>query len=164
MSILYLMCGIPGSGKSTFLEKYKANYSAIISRDTIRFSLVKPEEEYFSHEDEVLKNFWKQINEASNKKAVVYADQTSITPKSRKWFLQHITGYNYVNIIWIDEDLKTCLERNEMRRGTRSYVPPTVIRRMYNQFIPPSLNEGFDCIFYYNSKENRLILKERRFQ
>ena len=38
MANLYLMCGVPGCGKSTFLKnKIKNNNSVIISRDTIKF-------------------------------------------------------------------------------------------------------------------------------
>jgi len=164
MANLYLMCGVPGCGKSTFLKnKIKNNNSVIISRDAIRFSIVKPEEDYFSHEDEVLEIFWNQINEALAANKTVYVDQTSLTPRARIWLLQHITGYEHANLIWIDEDLETCLERNEMRRGTRAYVPRGVIRRMFSQFIEPSLEEGFYRIFRYNSKENKLTYKGEPF-
>ena len=160
MANLYLMCGVPGAGKSTFLKnRIKKDTSVIISRDVIRFSIVKPEEEYFSHEDEVLEIFWKQINEALTTGKNVFVDQTSLTPRARKWLLQHVTGYTYANLIWIDETLETCLERNEERRGTRAYVPRSVVRRMYNQFIEPSLDEGFYRIYHYNSKEDKLTYK-----
>lgn len=161
MADLYLMCGVPGAGKSTFLKnKIKENTSfTIISRDAIRFSIVKPEENYFSHEDEVLKIFWKQINEALAAGKNVFVDQTSLTPRARKWLLQHVKGYTYANLIWIDETLETCLKRNELRRGTRAYVPENVIRRMFSQFIEPSLDEGFNYIFHYNSEKDEITYK-----
>ncbi len=161
MGDLYLMCGLPGSGKSTFLKtKIKTKETpVIISRDEIRFALVKPEEEYFSHENEVYTELWKRINEALITKKDVFVDQTSLTPKARQWLLSHVHGYKNANLIWIDENLNTCLERNELRKGTRSYVPRSVIRRMAAQFIEPSLDEGFDYIFHYNSEENKIIYK-----
>jgi len=160
MANLFLMAGCPGSGKSTFLKnKVKKDNSIVISRDEIRFSIVKPEEGYFSHEDEVLEIFWKQINEALADGKNVFVDQTSLTPRARKWLLQHVEGYKYVSLIWIDEDLETCLERNEQRIGTRAYVPREVIRRMFSQFIEPSLDEGFYRIYRYNSKENKITYK-----
>ena len=164
MANLYLMCGVPGAGKSTFLKNHiKENNTKVISRDKIRFSIVKSNEEYFSHEDEVLEIFWKQINESLAAGKDTFVDQTSLTPRARKWLLQHVKGYTYANIVWIDEDLETCLERNEMRRGTRAYVPQDVIRRMHNQFIEPSLDEGFYRIFYYNSKEDEIKYKGADF-
>ena len=160
MADLYLMCGVPGAGKSTFLKNHiKEENSAIISRDAIRFSIVKPDEEYFSHEDEVLNIFWEQINKALAEGKDTFVDQTSLTPRARKWLLQHVEGYKYANLIWIDENLETCLERNELRRGTRAYVPETVIRRMFSQFIEPSLDEGFDYIFHYNSEKDEITYK-----
>ena len=63
MIVLYLMCGIPGSGKSTWIKQNKIESDAVISRDVVRFSLVKEHEEYFSKETEVFYTFIDQINE-----------------------------------------------------------------------------------------------------
>ena len=162
MANLYLMSGVPGSGKSTFLKDVKKNINCkIVSRDEIRFSIIKPDEDYFSHEDEVLNIFWKEINEGLKAGIDVYADQTSLTPKARKYFLNHVTGYTYVTIIWIKESLNTCLERNELRRGTRAYVPRAKLRRMYYQFIEPSIEEGFDYIFCYDGENNTKTIQKR---
>ena len=74
MSDLYLMMGCPGSGKSTFLKnkiKNKDLECAIISRDEIRFSITKPDEPYFAHENEVCAAMWEKINvELANGKNV----------------------------------------------------------------------------------------------
>lgn len=160
MADLYLMCGCPGSGKSTFLKnRVNKNTSVIVSRDEIRFSLLKPGEAYFSHEEEVCKIFWEKINNVLASGKHVFVDQTSLTKKSRKWLLQHVYNYRYANVIWIDEDLETCLERNEQRKGTKTYVPPKNIMQMYINFHEPSLEEGFHRIFRYNSKEDKITYK-----
>lgn len=164
MADLYLMCGVPGAGKSTFLKNYiKSKDSVVVSRDKIRFAIVEPDEPYFSHETEVLHTFWEEINKALAENKNVFVDQTSLTPKSRKFLLENVKGYNLANLIWIDESLETCLERNEKRKGTRAYVPRGVIRRMNEQFIEPSIEEGFDKIYKYNSKDG-LVCIERRLK
>ena len=157
MADLFLMVGCSGSGKSTFLKNnVNKENSVIISRDEIRFSIVKPYENLFSHEKEVLNELWDRANNALVKNKNVFVDQTSLTPKSRKYLIEHVHGYEHVNAIWIDEDLDTCLERNKTREGTRAYVPETVIHRMHFQLVRPTLNEGFYRIFRYNSKENKI--------
>ena len=49
---LYIISGVPGSGKDYFLNQYFGNSSnvKIISRDVIRFSLIDNNDEYFSKE------------------------------------------------------------------------------------------------------------------
>ena len=48
---LYLMCGPAGSGKTTWIREHATpGVSAHISRDRIRFSMVKEDEYYFSRE------------------------------------------------------------------------------------------------------------------
>ena len=81
--ILYISCGIPGSGKSTFLKSHIAPTERIVSRDEIRFSLLKEGEEYFSHEDEVWDIFIHTIADSINNGINTYADATHLTQKSR---------------------------------------------------------------------------------
>ena len=158
MPNVYILCGAPGSGKTYWAQHHIKPGAAYVSRDTIRFSLIKEGEDYFSHEDEVYQIMWDQINGALSDGRDVIVDQTSLTPKSRKYLIDHLTGYKTLNAIWIDTSLETALERNEMREGL-AHVPRGVVRRMYYSFVEPSLEEGFDRIFRY--KDNKMTMKER---
>ena len=53
---LYVLVGCPGSGKSTWAKKHLAD-TYYVSRDEIRFGLLKAGDDYFSHEDEVYEKF-----------------------------------------------------------------------------------------------------------
>ena len=159
MADVYIMCGCPGSGKTTWLKNHVKPGSAIISRDTIRFSLLKEREDYFSHEEEVTAILWDQINGVLSDGRDVFVDQTSLNKRSRKWLLDHITGYDKVNVIWIDTPLEIALERNEKRKGTKAYVPRGQVRRMFFSIEPPSFEEGFFRIFRY--KDEKMLMKER---
>ena len=163
MANLTLVCGLPGSGKSTYLSQFKRNFNcSVISRDEIRFSLLKEGEAYFTHEEEVCKTLWNKINESLAANKDTYVDQTSLTADSRSYLLKHITThYELCNIIWFKIPREICLERNENRFGTKAYVPRGVIRRMSLQMIPPSYNEGFDNIFVYD-ENNKLTLQETK--
>lgn len=159
MADVYIMCGCPGSGKTTWLKNHVKPGSAVISRDTIRFSLLKEGEDYFSHEEEVTAILWDQINGVLSDGRDVFVDQTSLNKRSRKWLLDHITGYDKVNVIWIDTPLEIALERNEKRKGTKAYVPRGQVRRMFFSIEPPSFEEGFFRIFRY--KDEKMLMKER---
>lgn len=163
MANLILVCGLPGSGKSTYLSKFEHNINCtVVSRDKIRFSLLQEGEPYFSHEEDVCKNFWNQINEGLAANKNVYVDQTSLNPESRSYLLKHITShYDELIIIWFNISMQTCLERNENRRDTKAFVPRGVIRRMSYQLVPPYLDEGFDKIYMY-TENNELILEDSK--
>ena len=62
-----------------------------------------------------------------------------------------------VNVIWIKVPLKTALQQNENRKGTRAYVPESVIRRMNSQMTIPTKEEGFEHIYIVeNGKEKEI--------
>ena len=148
MQFFGVMCGIPGSGKSTFCDEYKRvhPYLKVVSRDEIRFSMVKENEEYFSKEDKVLEEFHRRIDEFLKEGYDVIADATHLSKKARAEMLElHKIDGIETKIFWKDIDLATALARNDTREG-RAKVPRSVIRRMFYQMDKPSIEEGFDKI------------------
>ena len=159
-SKLYLMMGIPGSGKSTYLKTRFSQPPIVISRDAIRFSMVSEEEEYFSKENAVYAEFIRQIKEMLEDKAEVFADATHLNEASRAKVLLSL-GESLknveVNVIWVRVPLETALAQNENRKDTRAYVPKSVIRRMHSQITMPIKEEGFDHIYIFeNGKEKEI--------
>ena len=149
MTVLYLMCGVPGCGKSTWINKHKIESDIVISRDVVRFSLIKEHEDYFSKEDLVFATFIDQINEAIDNKAnTIFVDATHLNETSRNKVLDRLHLSDEVKVIpvFIKEKLETCLYRNSLREG-RSNVPEKAIIRMYNSLHAPSFNEKH----YYSS-------------
>ena len=147
MKELILGMGIPGAGKSTYFKKYVPFGNMIVSRDAIRFSMVKPDEEYFSKETEVFNEFIAQIVDALEEGYDVYADATHLNAKSRakviNAVMQHIIP-SKISVLWVQVDLEVALAQNELRKGTRAYVPKSVIRRMNEQIRAVDLeNENY---------------------
>ena len=139
---VWLLSGLPGSGKSTWArQKITENGGVWCSRDEVRFSIVKENEEYFSHEDEVFNTWIKQINEALENPEVedVYIDATHLNDKSRNKVLNRLTKNTDIekitNVLFLTP-LETCLERNKQRSG-RAVVPEEVIRNMAKTFQIP---------------------------
>lgn len=146
MNKLFVMCGPPASGKSTFcIYKCSLNNKAKwISRDNIRFSLLKPGDDYFSKETQVYQTFLKEINTYLTRGYDVYADATHLNSYSRaKLFRGLNINKNNTQVIAVvmQTPPEECISRNELRKGTKTYVPRHAIEKMIYGFKPPSLNE-----------------------
>ena len=142
--ILYIMCGCSGSGKSTWAHEFiKNNDVRYVSRDEIRLSLIKDNEEYFSHEKEVFRHFANIITQTLVDGFDVIADATHLTINSRKKLTNAIdrlfTNYTII-YVWINTPLDICLARNAKREGL-AHVPENVLINMYNTMKCPSLEE-----------------------
>ena len=140
---LYILSGVPGCGKSTWINKNKIDSDVVVSRDVVRFSLVKENEDYFSKENLVFNTFIEQINEAiDNRVSTIYVDATHINETSRNKVLDRLHLSDEVKVIpvFIKEKLETCLHRNSLREG-RANVPEKAIVRMYNSLHAPNFNE-----------------------
>ena len=143
---LYLMCGVPGSGKSyiakhlNYIAKHLNQDIVYRSRDDIRFSLIgenATEKEYFSKEVEVFDIFIMQIQNTLNLNVDVIADATHINWVSRKKILNklNLDGVRVVPIV-VKASYDTCVKRNNNRNGLKK-VPNTVIKRMINNYTDP---------------------------
>lgn len=160
-STLYVMIGIPGSGKTTIAKNTAENINALhISRDEIRFSLLTDKDNYFAKENQVYKEFTKQIREGLAAGHTVIADATHLNQKSRYKLFHNIhlnPSETTVIGIYMRVPLETCLERNETRKGGRTYVPPHEIHNMYTHLQPPTYIEPFNYIYTFNGKDMRLL-------
>ena len=145
MKNLYIMCGIPGSGKSTWIKKQLEQKPGVwCSRDKVRFSIITDQDAYFSKEDEVFNKWVGEIQAALNNPEGpddVYADATHVNEVSRNKILNrlNVTNVNLKAVNFIIP-LEVCQSRNLERSG-RSVVPAAVIEDMYRTFIPATAEE-----------------------
>ena len=148
---LYLMCGVPGGGKSTIArsmaEELKTEgRTAIVSRDAIRFAMLKDGEDYFKYENEVFNQFINQINDAlaSESCSYIFIDATHLNEKSRNKTLDrlHLTEDTIIIPVSVRPPLDQCIEQNSRRTG-RALVPESVIRKMYESYKAPTYQEKY---------------------
>ena len=145
MPILYIMCGPSGCGKSTWAIKFQSEHPSIsyVSRDQIRFNLLKNEDEYFAREKEVFREFSLLIARNLSCGNDVIADATHLNEASRRKLTQALDRYEIdYKIIYVAFNVNAdlCAQRNQNREG-RANVPENVIRNMCRDFRMPSLDE-----------------------
>lgn len=150
------MVGIPGSGKSTYLrlnEKYFNPSHVIVSRDAIRFSMLKDGDDYFSKETAVFNKFVKLISQGLVMYDEVYADATHLNKISRTKLLNALRPYLRdveLYAIVIKVPLDQAVIQNGQRSG-RARVPDSALVNMHKNFTIPTLEEGFKEIWLYTS-------------
>lgn len=147
---LIVMVGVSGSGKDYQIKNSELLYAdgevkrEVISRDLVRYEIVKESEEYFSHEKDVFEQYILQISNALKKNRVVIANATQANYGSRKKLLHAIDekfGHDYNIVMYcIICDYETADRRNKQREG-RAVVPEKAMMEMFNNFAIPNLKE-----------------------
>lgn len=144
MNKLFMMIGIPASGKTSLAEQIaKSEGAEIVSSDNIRKELYG-NENIQGDSNEVFKTVENRIiNGLKNNKNMIY-DATNINYKRRMSFLQKIRKLKIEKIaIMVATPYEQCLIRNSQRERQ---VPEEVIKRMYFNFYVPQYFEGWDDI------------------
>ncbi len=145
MNTLYVMCGVPGSGKSTYTSKLREKNVLVISTDEIRKELTGSEEDQ-SANAKVFELAYRRTKEALSSGKSVCFDATNTSARARADVLA-CAGENVRKIcVCMRTDKETCLYRNEHRSRK---VPEEVILRMFQNFQKPTRKEGFNAIEFF---------------
>lgn len=140
--VLILLCGIPGSGKTTYAEKMKNSYTYHLSSDAIRKELYGDENIQGNPSDVFALMQDRTIMLLNNGFDIIY-DATNITRKDRASIIAKCPRFAQIecHIIWAP--IETCIERDAARERT---VGKEVIDRMLKRFQAPYYDEGIDKI------------------
>jgi predicted kinase len=151
---LIMLCGIPTSGKSTYVKTLLAmpywENAVVISTDNY---IQRVAEEQNKTYDDVFKS---TISKATShmdlqlKLAIrdgkdIIIDQTNLTRKSRKNKTSKVPADMYrKRAVYFVIPLKEALERNKHRPG--KVIPESVLTSMYHSFEVPNNSEDFETI------------------
>ena len=150
MAKLIILCGLPGSGKSSYAEQFKAVDDAFCTDITVIHSSDAIREELFgdagSQEDngrvfELMRK--RTMEDLKAGKTVIY-DATNITRKARKSAIAcaHPTHDTVeCHIVWAEPE--ECIRRDSLRDRK---VGPEVIDKMLRRWQSPWIDEGFDKV------------------
>ena len=138
---IVLLVGLPGSGKSTYLEKMGVRG---LSSDGIRQLLADDETDQTIHVRvfETLRYLLGQ--RLAIGRPVTYIDATNLTPEERRPYLEIGRAWGCeVEAVFFDLPLEVCRERNSRRVRV---VPVEALVKMAAKLAPPTADEGFSRI------------------
>ena len=139
MVTLYVMCGVPGSGKTTMSKQMEKEY------DLKRFSF---DEMQCFRLEEFVRPAIDVLQEGKN----VVLDSTNLRINVRKKILQSIADVPCKKVaIYMNTSLNECLQRNANREVR---LQDFVIESTYRSLQPPTLDEGWDEIIVINNDGN----------
>lgn len=153
---IILMCGLPGSGKSTYLKKLNAkaedghwiranqlDRSIIICPDEFRLVLTG-KTFYAPAEDSVWSHVKTMARICLKQDRSIIIDACNLTPGSRaSWLRLGKEMEVEVDCWWLQTSPETSRKRNKLREAI---VPDSAMDRMEVSAVTPSKGEGFQHI------------------
>ena len=163
--LMIMMCGLPGSGKSTYAESILVatpaddefnliSHPEIHSSDALRKEMFGDEATQGDNQ-KLFRELHSRIkSDLLNGKDVIY-DATNIKKKERIEFLKQLSKIKCFPIcVVMVASIGMCHVHNRLRERN---VPGEVINRMFRNWTPPHYSEGFDYIDYIFDKADCLV-------
>ena len=148
MPKLYVLVGIPGSGKTTWIgnQRWDMNNTEFVSTDghveAYAKSVGKTYSEVFDeYMPTAIELMSEQVRQARAAGKDIVWDQTSTTVKSRARKFRMLPEYEAVAVVFPDVDDEELRRRLNSRPG--KVIPRRVILQMREYFEMPALTEGF---------------------
>jgi len=144
MQKFIMMCGLPGSGKSTYAKKNFVGENIVyLSSDELREELLGDENNQEENNKVFEEMERRTISALKSGKSVVY-DACNTSYKKRMHLLKQIKRYGARKVcVVVYTDLEDCYKRNAKRKRQ---VPTWAIDKMLKSFYFPQYFEGWDEI------------------
>ena len=158
MKYLYVLVGVPGSGKSTWVENNETELDAVVvSSDTF---VEKHAQELGLTYSEVFNDYMPtaidlmldQALDARGKYLNIVWDQTSVTRASRAKKTRMFPNYRKVAVVFETPPREVLEQRLNSRPG--KVIPMEVVESMISNWQEVDDSEGFDLVMHIPYKSN----------
>lgn len=154
MNKLYVMVGVPGSGKSTWIKNQTWMLGLpVVSTDTFveqyAYNQKKTYSEVFDEYMPIaVKLMANQVAICQANKLDIIWDQTSTTIATRAKKIRMLPEYYKIAVVFKTPEPEELARRLASRKGKN--IPDEVMQNMIAQLEaePPTMEEGFDEIWY----------------
>lgn len=169
--VCYFFMGLPGTGKSTYINEYIESEKDIklLSTDNLIYEYASKNnlnyhQAHAEYIDEAQKQFNLQLQDSiKNGKSIIW-DQTNLVKTSREKKINNLLNNNYKIIgIYMDiskEEWEKRISNRELT--TDKHIPKGVLKNMYDTLDKPSLNEMFDELYFIDDNNNKVLQKEKK--
>jgi predicted kinase len=151
MSKVYVLVGVPGSGKSTWVANQEwAKDCVYVSSDHFLEEEAKRQGKTYNdvfkeYVNEAITLMLDKVVEAREAGKDIIWDQTSVSVKSRKKKFQMLPDYDHIAVVFDTPQVSELMRRLASRPGKS--IPWEVVSSMINNFEMPTEEEGFKEIW-----------------
>jgi predicted kinase len=155
MPTCYILIGLPGVGKSTWLQESQDFIPGFVSSDAIIENIAR--ELGYTYDDifsDIIKFadrvFWDYVKHCGSVDGDFAVDRTNLSRKSRKKIMDALPGYEFVAVEFAKPDETEWRRRLNSRKGKT--IPEHVLRSMESSYQPATLEEGFKEVIQVNEQ------------
>lgn len=151
MPTAYILVGVPGSGKSTWIKNQNwARNCVTASTDNYIEAVAKRvgktySEVFDAHMSDAVEDMASVVVAAREAGRDIIWDQTSTTVNSRKKKFKMLPGYKMIAVVFKTPEEDEWKRRLDSRPG--KHIPDHVLKSMSENFEMPTLEEGFHEIW-----------------
>lgn len=137
MAKMFLMCGHPGSGKSTYAREFaKQNNFRYLSIDDM-YAIFNGDPTSHDNKFDVWMTFFRQIHAAEIAGQDIVIDTNAPTRADRYEFLNWFSNFEHY-LIWVHASEKLCLKNNQHRSRV---IPEDHMKKLFTSFEKPTILE-----------------------